>query len=80
VRLISSSAEEGEGGVANEFADRLGRGETELVSGRDLARAVAELPENGALVATVESWDLLAGLPKPEPGRLLIAVRESGAA
>lgn len=58
-------------GVTAELAQRIGRGRPEQVDG-DLAGALAALPERGVLVARINSWDLLAGLPEPGPDRLLV--------
>lgn len=74
---VDGMGEAGEiGPVTLELANRLARGKAIAVAGQDLGRALSDLPENGVLVAAIESWDLLAGLPDPPPGRLLVAVRE----
>lgn len=64
------------GPVTLELANRMARGTAASVVAKDLAQSLAELPVNGVLVASIHSWDLLAGLPEPPPDRLLVAVRE----
>lgn len=76
VRVAAVPRDDGEGSVTTELASRIGHGQAAPVAARDLNEALSELPENGVLVAAIESWDLLAGLPQPEAGRLLVAVRE----